>query len=56
MIDTLSEAARSNLRMEGGGHRRGHLRAFAQRVEVADDEVALWVAKSELLQTFVAAS
>ena len=56
MIDTLSEAARSSLRMEGGGYRRDHLRAFAQRVEVADDEVRIMGSKSELLQTLVAAS
>lgn len=31
MIDTLSGAVRRSLRMEGGGYRRDHLRAFAQR-------------------------
>lgn len=56
MIDALSDAARSGLRMEGGGYRRDHLRAFAQRVEVADDEVRIMGSKSELLQTLVAAS
>lgn len=56
MIETLSEAARGSLRMEGGGYRRDHLRAFAQRVEVADDEVRIMGSKSELLQTLVAAS
>ena len=56
MIDTLSEAARGSLRIEGGGYRRDHLRAFAQRVEVADKEVRIMGSKSELLQTLVAAS
>ena len=56
MIDALSDAARGSLKMEGGGYRRDHLRAFAQRVEVADDEVRIMGSKSELLQTLVAAS
>nr|WP_256387126.1 MULTISPECIES: recombinase family protein [unclassified Azospirillum] len=56
MIDALSDAARSSLRMEGGGYRRDHLRAFAQRIEVADDEVRIMGSKSDLLQSLVAAS
>ena len=56
MIDALSETARSSLRSEGGGYRRDHLRAFAQRVEVADDEVRIMGTKSDLLQRLVAAS
>ncbi len=56
MIDALSQAARSSLRIEGGGYRRDHLRAFAQRVEVADDEVRIMGTKSDLLQSLVAAS
>ncbi|WP_234841408.1 recombinase family protein [Sinorhizobium meliloti] len=56
MIDALSETARSSLRIEGGGYRRDHLRAFAQRVEVADDEVRIMGRKSDLLQSLVAAS
>ena len=56
MIDALSQAARSSLRIEGGGYRRDHLRAFAQRVEVADDEVRIMGSKSELLRTLTAAS
>ena len=56
MIDALSEKARSSLRIEGGGYRRDHLRAFAQRVEVADDEVRIMGTKSDLLQSLVAAS
>ncbi|SCB39648.1 recombinase family protein [Rhizobium multihospitium] len=56
MIDALSETARISLRIEGGGYRRDHLRAFAQRVEVADDEVRIMGRKSDLLQSLVAAS
>ncbi len=56
MIDALSQAARSSLRIEGGGYRRDHLRAFAQRVEVADHEVRIMGRKSDLLQSLVAAS
>ncbi|PCG07810.1 recombinase family protein [Sphingomonas ginsenosidimutans] len=56
MIDALSETARRSLRIEGGGYRRDHLRALAQRVEVADDEVRIMGRKSDLLQTLVAAS
>lgn len=56
MIDALSETARRSLRIEGGGYRRDHLRAFAQRVEVGDDEVRIMGRKSDLLQTLVAAS
>lgn len=55
MIDTLSNAARSSLRMEGGGYRRDHLRAVAQCVEVADEEVRIMGSKSEVLKTLVAA-
>jgi hypothetical protein len=56
MIDALSETTRKSLRIEGGGYRRDHLRTFAQRVEVADDEVRIMGNKSDLLQTLVAAS
>ena len=56
MLDSLSSAARAGLQLEGGGYRREHLRALAQRVEVADDEVRILGSKSELLRTLVAAS
>ncbi|NMN58953.1 hypothetical protein FHT36_002861 [Xanthobacter sp. SG618] len=56
MIDALSQAARSSPRIEGCGYRRDHLRAFAQRVEVANDEVRIMGTKSNLLQSLVAAS
>ena len=56
MIDDFSRTARESLRLESGGYRRDHLRAFAQRVEVADDEVRIMGSKSELLRALVAAS
>jgi hypothetical protein len=48
--------ARERIRLNDGGYRRDHLRALAQRVEVADDEVRIMGSKSELLRTLVAAS
>jgi hypothetical protein len=39
----------------GGGYRREHLRALAQRVEVADKEVRIIGSKTNLLQTLTAA-
>ena len=56
MIGAFANEARNGLRLEGGGYRRDHLRAFAQRVEVADTEVSIMGSKSELLRTLVAAS
>ena len=56
MIGAFADEARNGLRLEGGGYRRDHLRAFAQRVEVADTEVRIMGSKSELLRTLVAAS
>jgi site-specific DNA recombinase len=43
------------MRLGGGGYRRDHLRALAQRVEVSDDEVRIMGSKSDLLRTLVAA-
>lgn len=56
MFDAFSEAARSSLRIDGGGYRRDYLRAFAQRAELAYDEVRRMGSKSEMLQNPVAAS
>ncbi|MGO4712164.1 recombinase family protein [Bradyrhizobium sp. 2TAF24] len=56
MIGTFSRAARDGLRLEGGGYRRDHLRALAQRIEVADTEVRIMGSKPELLRTLLAAS
>ncbi|MFL9826640.1 recombinase family protein [Rhodoplanes sp. SY1] len=53
MIGDFSRTARAGLRLEGGGYRRDHLRAFAQRVEVADDEIRIMGSKSELLRAVV---
>ena len=44
------------MRLENGGYRRDHLRALAQRVEVAEREVRIMGSKSALLRTLVAAS
>jgi site-specific DNA recombinase len=56
MVKTFAIAARQRMRLEGGGYRRDHLRALAQRVEVADSEVRIMGSKSELLRNLVAAS
>ena len=50
MVRTFAKAARQRLRLDGGGYRRDHLRALAQRVEVADGEVRIMGSKSRLLQ------
>ena len=52
----FARKARERIRLNDGGYRRDHLRALAQRVEVADDEVRIMGSKSELLRTLVAAS
>jgi hypothetical protein len=44
------------MRIEGGGYRRDHLRALAQRVEVAEREVRIMGSKSDLLRTLAAIS
>jgi hypothetical protein len=43
-------------RYDDGGYRRDHLRALAQRVEVADHEVRIMGSKSDLLKTLAAIS
>ena len=48
------QTARQRIRLEGGGYRRDHLRALAQRVEVAEGEVRIMGSKSRLLQTLSA--
>ena len=40
MLSKFSSTARERMRMEGGGYRRDHFRALAQRVEVDTGEVA----------------
>ena len=45
---------RQRIRLEAGGYRRDHVRALAQRVEVAEGEVRIRGSMSRLLQTLVA--
>jgi site-specific DNA recombinase len=54
MLRKLAQTARGRIRLEGGGYRRDHLRALAQRVEVDTGEVRIMGSKSRLLQTLVA--
>jgi site-specific DNA recombinase len=56
MVETFARMARRRIRLEGGGYRRDHLRALAQRIEVDAKEVRIMGSKSELLRTLVAAS
>ena len=56
MLKEFARRARERIRLDDGGYRRDHLRALAQRVEIADDEVRIMGSKSELLRTLVAAS
>lgn len=56
MLRKFAATARERIRLEGGGYRRDHLRALAQRVEVAEGEVRIMGSKSRLLQTLVAGS
>ncbi|MCM8731820.1 recombinase family protein [Hephaestia sp. GCM10023244] len=53
MIERFAETARRRIRLEGGGYRRDHLRALAQRVEVAEGEVRIIGSKTRLLQTLL---
>ena len=50
MVRTFAKTARQRIRLEGGGYHRDHLRALAQRVEVADGEVRIMGSKTRLLQ------
>jgi len=56
MVRKFAITARSRMRIDGGGYRRDHLRALAQRVEVADKEVRIMGSKSDLLRTLAAGS
>jgi site-specific DNA recombinase len=56
MVQTFAKTARERIRIDGGGYRRDHLRALAQRVEVADGEVRIMGSKGDLLRTLTAAS
>src|SRR5579883_40529 len=56
MVRKFVRTARERMRIEGGGYRRDHLRALAQRVEVADKEVRIMGSKGDLLRTLATAS
>ena len=56
MVRKFASTARERIRIAGGGYRRDHLRALAQRVEVAEHEVRIMGSKSDLLRTLTAAS
>ena len=50
MLRKFASTARRRIRLEGGGYRRDHLRALAQRVEVDKAEVRIMGSKSNLLR------
>ena len=56
MVQRFARTARERIKIDGGGYRRDHLRALAQRVEVDAKEVRIMRAKSVLLCNLVAAS
>ncbi|MEC5292811.1 MULTISPECIES: recombinase family protein [unclassified Aurantimonas] len=56
MVRKFAQTARERMRLDGGGYRRDHLRALAQRVEVAEGEVRIMGSKGDLLRTLAAAS
>ena len=56
MVRKFARTARERIRIDGGGYRPEHLRALAQRVEVADGEVRIMGSKGDLLRTLAAAS
>ena len=45
MLASFAQTARQRMRLPGGGYRRDHLRALAQRVEVNDGEVRIMGSK-----------
>ena len=55
-LKTFARTARKRMRTDGGGYRRDHLRALAQRVEVDQKELRIMGSKSALLRTLVATS
>jgi site-specific DNA recombinase len=56
MLSTFASTARDRMRLPGGGYRRDHLRALAQRVEVDDGEVRIMGSKGDLLSTLAGAA
>ncbi|WP_228391324.1 zinc ribbon domain-containing protein [Komagataeibacter medellinensis] len=55
-LRTFATSALKRLRQDGGGYRRDHLRAFAQRVEVGETHIRIIGSKGELLRTLTAVS
>jgi site-specific DNA recombinase len=55
-LKTFARTARKRMRTDGGGYRRDHLRALAQRIEVDQKELRIMGSKSVLLRTLVATS
>ena len=53
-VRELASEARTGLRLEKGGYRRDHVRAFAQHVEVADDAIYINGSKNTLLKALIA--
>lgn len=56
MVQKFARTARERIRIDGGGYRRDHLRALAQRVEVGDRQVRIIGSKNNLLQTLTTAA
>ena len=56
MLRKFASTARERMRVDGGGYRRDHLRALAQRVEVDTGEVRIMGSKSNLLRTLTSGS
>src|SRR5690606_35943780 len=52
-LGAFARTARQRIRLEGGGYRRDHLRALAQRVEVDTGVVRIMGSKSRLLQALI---
>lgn len=50
ILRDFARKARQRIRVEGGGYRRDHLRALAQRVEVDEGKVRIMGARSNLLR------
>ena len=55
-IARFAAVARRRMRGKDGGFRRDHLRALAQRVEVAEREVRIMGSRNELLRVLAAAN
>jgi site-specific DNA recombinase len=56
MLRKFAGTARDRMRLPGGGYRRDHLRALAQRVEVDEGEVRIMGSKGDLLRTLAGAA